>query len=248
MIPETLTSPTKKSDFVRRVLTAAFGLGMLVSGTILPHPVSAETTDPTVTGLSGTLLVPGLEVMPPGSARGAVHLVGKDGDGEGSMKGIFSFSNDTEIAINKRFVTGKGKEQLDPMISAKFKVRPNVAMAAVVDTTPGYKSSVMLLTGVPGNRLVVGLGANIAVNESDKLANFGQYTGNANEADPFFILLGGTLHLDPDTDLTMDYTGNDFVIGLRHHIDERVGLDFGYYTPDRLHGQSRSVIGATFGF
>ncbi|MFZ2959325.1 MAG: hypothetical protein WA705_20755 [Candidatus Ozemobacteraceae bacterium] len=238
----------RKFGFARHVFATALGLGMLVFGAVAPPRVSAESTDPTVSGLSGTLLVPGLEVMPPGSARGAAHLIGRDGDGEGSVKGIFSFSNDTEIAVNKRFVVGKGKEQLDPMIAAKYKVRPNVALAAVIDTTPGYKSSVMLLTGVPGNRLVIGLGANLALSEGDKYANFGRYKSDVNEVEPLFFLLGGALHLDPDTDLTMDYTGNDFVIGLRHHIDERVGLDFGYYTPNRQNKESRSVIGATFGF
>ena len=224
-------------------LLIGWALLVLVAG-----PLSAA--DPTVSGLSGTFLVPGLDVIGAGSARGAAHLVGSDGNAEGSVKGAFSFSDDTEVAITKRFVTGKGKEQSDPIFAAKFKVRPNVALAALIETTPGWKSSVMMLTGVPGNRIVVGVGANVAMQMTDTKAHFGRYDSATADAavDPLFLLIGANIHLDPDTDLTMDYTGNDFVLGLRHHIDERVGLDFGYYTPDRQHTASRSALGLTFGF
>lgn len=209
---------------------------------------AAFAADPTVSGLSGTLLVPGIDVLGPGSARGGAHLVGSDGNAEGSVKGVFSFSDDTEVAITKRFVTGRGKEQSDPMFAAKFKVRPNVALAALIETTPGWKSSVMMLTGVPGNRIVVGVGANVATEMTDSKAHFGRYASADANVDTFFLVIGANIHLDPDTDMTMDYTGNEFVLGLRHHLDERVGVDFGYYTPDRLHSESRSALGVTFGF
>ena len=222
-------------------------IGCLLLATV---PSPARAADPTVSGLSGTFLVPGLDVLGQGSARGGAHLVGSDGNAEGSVKGVFSFSDDTEVAITKRFVTGKGKEQSDPMFAAKFKVRPNVALAALIETTPGWKSSVMMLTGVPGNRIVVGVGANVATEMTDHKAHFGRYDSDGADAnvDPLFLVVGANIHLDPETDLTMDYTGNDFVLGLRHHIDERVGVDFGYYTPDRQHSEYRSALGVTFGF
>ena len=222
-----------------------FLLGLL----FLTLSVSASAVgDATVIGLSGTMLVPGLEVMPPGTARGAVHFVGDKIGHDASIKGVFAYNDDTEIAVTKRFVTGTGQSQYDPIFSVKFKVRPNLALAGVMDTTRGYKDSVMLLTGLPGNRVVLGIGANLALEDDEKFAHFGKYANRFSEVDPVFFLMGSCLHIDEDTDVTMDYTGNDFVIGLRHRFNEAVAIDFGYFTPDLLREQSRYCLGLNFGF
>jgi len=204
--------------------------------------------DATVIGLSGTMLVPGLEVMAPGTARGAFHFVGNEVEHEASLKGVFAYNDDTEIAVMKRFVTGRGKDQYDPVFAAKFKVRPNLALAGVIDTTVGYKDSVMLLTGVPGNRVVLGVGANIAMEATERYAHFGRYEDPKSEVDPLFFIMGADIHVDDDTDVTLDYTGNDFVLGLRHRFNEVMAADFGYFTPDRLREESRYCLGLNFGF
>jgi len=202
----------------------------------------------TLSGLSGTMIVPGLDVLEHGSAEGAFHLISDDTDTYGSIKGAFAFNADTEVAIMKRFVTGKGKSQFDPVFSAKYKIRKGVAAAAVMDTTPGYKSSVMLISGTPGNHVVLGLGANLSWTDGDKWAHFGRYPDRLSPVEPLFFLLGASVNLDPETEITMDYAGNDFVLGLRHSFNDRVGLDFGYYTPDRLSQESRYCFGVNFGF
>ncbi len=207
-----------------------------------------SVADVTMVGLSGTMLVPGLTVMPPGTARAAAHLVGSKDSHEGSFKGAFAYTNDCEIAVMKRFVTGSGKSQYDPVFSGKYMLRPNVAVAAVIDTTAGYKDSVMFLTGTPGNRVVLGVGANLGMDETERFSHFGRYTDSSSTVDPFFFVLGGSLNLDPDTEITLDYAGNDFMVGFRHHFEESFAVDFGYYTPDNFTRESRYCLGANFGF
>ncbi len=202
----------------------------------------------TLSGLSGTMLVPGLDVLGHGGAQGGVHLLTTSWDNEGSIKGAFAFNEDTEVAIMKRFVTGKGKGQYDPVFSAKYKIRKNVALAGIFDTTPNYKNSVMLLSGVPGNRVVLGVGANLSTENNERFAHFGRYRDRLSPVDPLFFLLGASVNLDPETEITMDYAGNDFLLGLRHNFNDRVGLDFGYFTPDRLSQESRFSFGVQFGF
>ncbi|EKD81774.1 MAG: hypothetical protein ACD_39C01647G0002 [uncultured bacterium] len=202
----------------------------------------------TINGLSGTMLVPGLEVLPPGGARAAVHMVGESKFNEASFKGVFAFSDDSEVAVIKRFSIDGKQDQTDPVFAGKYKIRSNMAVAAFIDPNEDYQNSVMLLNGLPGNRIVLGLGTNIAMNENQKKASFGRYTEKGATVDPVFFVMGASLNIDLDTTLTMDYAGNDFVIGLRHSFDEALSLDFGFYTPDRIHETSRYVVGANFGF
>lgn len=202
----------------------------------------------TVNGLTGTMLVPGLDILPPGGARAAIHFSGVDDFDEGTFKGVFAFSDDSEVAVVKKFSISGINEQTDPVFAGKFKVRPNMAVAAVIDPNDGYKDSVMLLSGLPGNRVVIGLGTNVAMNENDKKASFGRYSEDGTEVDPVFFIMGASLNIDMDTKLTIDYAGNDFCVGLRHSIDESVTLDFGFFTPDRIHTESRYIVGANFGF
>ena len=209
-----------------------------------------------LTGLSGTMLVPGLEVLPPGAARAALHFTGREELDDGVFRGAFAFTEDAEVAVAKRFPLNNDRDLSDPMFSLKYKLKPNVAVAAVIDTTEGYKDSVMVLTGIPGNRVVVGLGANFSMNRDERFGHFGRYSEDPRspfasayqEVDALFFVFVGRLNLDRDTQLTMDYAGNEFVIGLRHAFDEQLTLDFGFYTPDRLHTRSRFLVGANFGF
>lgn len=202
----------------------------------------------TINGLSGTMLVPGLDVLPPGGARAAVHMVGESKFNEASFKGVFAFADDSEVAVIKRFSIDGAQDQTDPVFAGKYKIRSNMAVAAFIDPNEDYQNSVMLLNGLPGNRVVLGLGTNIAMNENQKKASFGRYSERGATVDPVFFVMGASLNLDPDTTLTMDYAGNDFVVGLRHRFDEALSLDFGFYTPDRVHETSRYVVGANFGF
>jgi len=194
------------------------------------------------------MLVPGLDVLPPGGARAAVHLIGESKFNEASFKGVFAFSDDSEVAVIKRFSIDGAQDQTDPVFAGKYKIRANMAVAAFIDPNDDYQNSVMLLNGLPGNRVVLGLGTNIAMNENQKKAAFGRYSENGAAVDPIFFVMGASLNIDPDTTLTMDYAGNDFVVGLRHRFDEALSLDFGFYTPDRIHDTSRYVVGANFGF
>lgn len=205
-------------------------------------------TDATLYGLSGTMLVPGLDVLPRGGGRAAMHLVGGDAVDQGSLKGVFAFSDDAEVAIMKRFGVGNDQFAYDPILAAKYKVRPSLAVAAIVDTTTGVKDSVMLLTGTPGNRVVLGLGANFALEGTERDAHFGHYPDRLSPVDNLFFVFGGRLNIDPDTEITLDYAGTDFLLGLRHRLDDRLALDFGYFLPDRLHTTSRFCLGANFGF
>lgn len=234
-------------SFVSRTAGIALASALLLSPVA---PVSAQTTgDATLCGLSGTMLVPGIDVLPPGGARAAAHITGGDGvERIGSLKGVFAFSDDTEVSVMKRFVTGSGKSQYDPAFGIKYKVRPNVAAAAVIDTTEGWKESVMLLAGLPGNKVVVGIGANLAMGDNDTYAHFGRYPDRFSPADPLFFVLGANLNIDLDTQLIMDYVGNDFLIGLRHHFNDAMALDFGYLAPDSINSESRYNLGANFGF
>ncbi|HNV72007.1 MAG TPA: hypothetical protein PKO06_20040 [Candidatus Ozemobacteraceae bacterium] len=241
MNPEKATTSSTQVRHTLRIWGLVF---TLLCGTFS----AAVAADATVIGLSGTMLVPGLEVMAPGTARGAFHFVGNEVEHEASLKGVFAYNDDTEIAVMKRFVTGRGKDQYDPVFAAKFKVRPNLALAGVIDTTVGYKDSVMLLTGVPGNRVVLGVGANIAMEATERYAHFGRYEDPKSEVDPLFFIMGADIHVDDDTDVTLDYTGNDFVLGLRHRFNEVMAADFGYFTPDRLREESRYCLGLNFGF
>jgi hypothetical protein len=202
----------------------------------------------TINGLSGTMLVPGLDVLPPGGARAAVHMVGEKRFNEASFKGVFAFSDDSEVAVIKKFSIDGAQDQTDPVFAGKYKIRPNMAVAAYVDPNEDCQNSVMLLNGLPGNRVVLGIGANIAMNENQKKASFGRYSDKAAAVDPVFFVMGASLNIDEETTLTMDYAGNDFVVGLRHNFDETISFDFGFYTPDRLHETSRYVVGANFGF
>jgi len=211
-------------------------------------PVPAAHANATVNGLSGTMIVPGLDVLPPGGARAAVHMIGETEFNEATFKGVFAFSDDSEVAIVKRFAIRGKAEQTEPMFAAKYKVRPNMAVAAVLDPNEGYQDSVMLLTGMPGNRVVLGLGTNIAMNPDEKKASFGRYSQKSAEVDPVFFIMGASLNLDIDTKLTIDYSGNDFVLGLRHAFDEALSLDFGLYTPSRIYDRHRFIVGANFGF
>ncbi|MBI3037942.1 hypothetical protein HYY75_02665, partial [bacterium] len=137
--------------------------------------------------------------------------------------------------------------QFDPVISGKYRLRPNLSVAAVMDTTEGFKDSVMILSGLPGNRLVLGVGANLALEGTETEAHFGRYPSRFSEVDPLFFLLGGSINIDPDTEFTMDYAGDEFVLGLRHHFNEAMGLDFGYITPDHFQQENRYFLGMNFG-
>lgn len=203
-----------------------------------------------INGLSGTLIVPGLDVLPPGAARAGIHMVGESAFNEASFKAAFAFSDDSEVAVAKRFTFDGTNDQTDPVFSGKYKVRANMAVAAVLDNNDDYRSSVMLLSGTQGNRVVLGVGTNIAMNENEKKASFGRYTGKGMNAeiDPLFFVMGAKMNINEDTLLTVDYAGNDFVVGLRHSFDENVSLDFGLYTPDRVHDYNRYLVGANFGF
>ena len=211
-------------------------------------PAPAVHANATVNGLSGTMIVPGLDVLSPGGARAAIHMVGETEFNEATFKGVFAFSDDSEVAIVKRFAIRGKAEQTEPMFAGKYKVRPNMAVAAVLDPNEGYQDSVMLLTGMPGNRVVLGLGTNIAMNPDEKKASFGRYSQKSAEVDPVFFIMGASLNLDIDTKLTIDYSGNDFVLGLRHAFDEALSLDFGLYTPSRIYDRHRFIVGANFGF
>lgn len=194
------------------------------------------------------MIVPGLDILPPGGARAAAHICGDKELKEGSFKGVFAFSDDSEIAISKRFLNEKGSQPQDPIISGKFKIRPNVALAGIFDGNDNYKSSLMLLSGVAGNKAVLGIGANVSLSGDQRYAHFGRYENRDAQVDPLFFVLGAGINLDPETVVTVDYAGNDFVVGLRHNLSERMTVDFGYYTPDRLNRSSRYLIGANFGF
>ncbi|HOY68263.1 MAG TPA: hypothetical protein PLP29_15385 [Candidatus Ozemobacteraceae bacterium] len=235
------------ASFVSKAAGFVLAASLFIAG---PAPALAqEVGDATLSGLSGTMLVPGLEVLPPGGARAAAHINGGDGvDRVGSLKGTFAFSDDTEIAVMKRFVTGSGKTQFDPAFSVKYRIRPTVTAAAIIDTTEGWNESVMLLTGLPGNKVVVGLGANLSLEGSDRYAHFGRYPDRFSPVDPLFFVMGATLNIDPETQLIMDYAGNDFLLGLRHHLNDALALDFGYLAPDNLTRESRYTLGANFGF
>lgn len=209
---------------------------------------NASYANATVYGLSGTMIVPGLEVLPPGGARAAVHMIGEKEFNEATFKGVFAFSDDSEVAIVKRFAIHGGNEQTEPLFAGKYKVRANMAVAAIIDPNEGYQDSVMLLSGMPGNRVVLGLGTNIAMNPDEKKAAFGRYSVKGAEVDPVFFVMGANLNIDNDTKLTIDYAGNDFVVGLRHSFDEALSLDFGFYTPNRIYDKSRYIVGANFGF
>ncbi len=202
----------------------------------------------TVHGLSGTMIVPGLEVLPPGAARAAVHMIGETEFNEATFKGVFAFSDDSEVAIIKRFAIRGDSEQTEPLFAGKYKVRPNMAVAAILDPNEGFQDSVMLLSGMPGNRVVLGVGTNIAMNPDEKKAAFGRYSQKGADVDPVFFIMGANLNIDVDTKLTIDYAGNDFVIGLRHAFDEALSLDFGLYTPSRIYDRHRFIVGANFGF
>ncbi len=204
--------------------------------------------DATLNGLTGTMLVPGLDILPPGGARAAVHFTGVDDFNHASFKGVFAFSDDAEVAVIKRFAITGIEDQTDPVFAGKYKVRPNMAVAAMIDPNDGYKDSIMLLSGLPGNRVVLGVGTNVAMSESEKKGRFGRYNEHGTEVDPVFFLMAASLNLDVDTKLTMDYAGNDFCIGLRHAFDETISFDFGVFTPDRLNSDYRYLAGANFGF
>ncbi len=135
------------------------------------------------------MLVPGLEVLPNGGARAGIHMIGDSAFNEASFKGVFAFSDDSEVAIIKRFTIDGSNNQTDPVFAGKYKVRPNMAVAAVLDTNDEFKNSVMLLSGMPGNRVVLGVGTNIAMNENEKKASYGRYTGRGQtaEVDPVFL-------------------------------------------------------------
>ena len=199
-------------------------------------------------GLSGTMLVPGLDTMKEGAARAAIHMTGTSEFDEATFKGVFAFSNDSEVAIIKRFAISGVSDQTDPLFAGKYKVRPNLAVAAIIDPNEGYKDSVMMLSGTPGNKVVLGVGANIAMNDNDKKAVFGRYDARGAEADPLFFVFGAKLNVTSDTKLTIDYAGNDFCVGVRHVFDEAITFDFGYLTPDRIHSEGRYLFGANFGF
>jgi subtilisin family serine protease len=194
------------------------------------------------------MLVPGLDILPPGGARAAVHFSGTDDFEQASFKGVFAFSDDAEVAIVKRFRISGINDQTDPVFAGKYRVRPNMAVAAIVDPNDGYKDSVMLLSGLPGNRVVLGVGTNVAMSEREKKAGFGRYDQTGTEVDPVFFIMGASLNLDLDTKLTIDYAGNDFCVGVRHAFDETISFDFGVYTPDRIHSECRYLVGANFGF
>lgn len=204
--------------------------------------------DATVNGLTGTMLVPGLDILPPGGARAALHMTGVSDFDRASFKGVFAFSDDSEVAVVKNFSIRNNTSQTDPVFAGKYKVRPNMAVAAIIDPNENYKDSVMLLSGLPGNRVVLGVGTNVAMNESEKKAYFGRYNESGTEVDPLFFVMGASLNIDFDTKLTIDYTGNDFCVGVRHSFDESLSFDFGFYTPDRIHNESRYIVGANFGF
>ncbi|MGM0598782.1 MAG: hypothetical protein ACQETH_03085 [Candidatus Rifleibacteriota bacterium] len=204
--------------------------------------------DATVNGLTGTMLVPGLDILPPGGARAALHMTGTSDFDQASFKGVFAFSDDSEVAVVKNFSIRHNTTQTDPVFAGKYKVRPNMAVAAIIDPNENYKDSVMLLSGLPGNRVVLGVGTNVAMNQNEKKAYFGRYNESATEVDPLFFVMGASLNIDLDTKLTIDYTGNDFCVGVRHTFDQSLSFDFGFYTPDRIHNESRYIVGANFGF
>jgi hypothetical protein len=204
--------------------------------------------DATLNGLTGTMLVPGLEILPPGGARAALHMTGVSDFDQASFKGVFAFSDDSEVAVVKNFSIKHNTTQTDPVFAGKYKVRPNMAVAAIIDPNENYKDSVMLLSGLPGNRVVLGVGTNVAMNETEKKAYFGRYNESATEVDPLFFVMGASLNIDFDTKLTIDYTGNDFCVGVRHKFDQSLSFDFGFFTPDRVNNESRYVVGANFGF
>lgn len=233
----------KKLPFARLVMGSFLCLTILLTGA----PCHANAS---INGLSGTMLVPGLDVLPEGGARAAIHMIGESTFNEASFKGVFAFSDDSEVAVVKNFSFDGRRNQTDPIFAGKYKVRPNMAVAAILDTNDEFKNSVMLLAGMPGNRVVLGLGTNIAMNENEKKASYGSYSGKGQtaEVDPLFFVMGASMNLDIDTKLTIDYAGNDFVIGLRHKFDEALSLDFGLYTPDRIHSKNRYIVGANFGF
>ncbi len=221
---------------------------LVIAFSCLPGFWQKAMANATVHGLSGTMIVPGLDVLPHGGARAAIHMIGESEFNEATFKGVFAFSDDSEVAIIKRFAIRGRSEQTEPLFAGKYKIRPNMAVAAVLDPNEGFQDSVMLLTGMPGNRVVLGLGTNIAMNPAEKKASFGRYSQSNYEVDPVFFILGANLNLDIDTKLTIDYSGNDFVIGLRHAFDEALSFDFGLYTPSRIYDRHRFIVGANFGF
>ena len=95
-------------------------------------PLPAAHANATVNGLSGTMIVPGLDVLPPGGARAAVHMIGETEFNEATFKGVFAFSDDSEVAIVKRFATrrrqhrcssqqGHYSRRLDPNEAIRFR-------------------------------------------------------------------------------------------------------------------------------
>lgn len=215
---------------------------------ILVSLTTVSYANATLHGLSGTMLVPGLDVLPPGSARAAVHFSGKNEFAEGSFKGVFAFADDSEVAVSKKFTFTGRNNQTDPVFSGKYKIRPNMAVAAFIDPNDEQNDSVMLLSGLPGNRVVLGVGANISMNDNARKSSFGRFDEKTQKVDPLFFVMGASLNLDLDTKLMIDYTGNEFCIGVRHRFDEALSLDFGLFTPDRVHDENRYLVGANFGF
>lgn len=221
------------------------GLFVVLFILLLPQFLAADAS---IHGLTGTMLVPGLEILPPGGARAALHFSGESDFEDTTFKGVFAFSEDAEVAVVKKFAVNGVNDQTDPVFAGKYKVRPNMAVAAIIDPNDGYKDSVMLLSGLPGNRVVLGLGTNVAMSEREKKSLYGRYDETGTEVDPVFFIMGANLNIDAETKLTIDYAGNDFCVGIRHRFDESISFDFGYLTPDRIHSKSRYIVGANFGF
>lgn len=221
------------------------GLFLLLALLLFPAFVWADAS---IHGLTGTMLVPGLEILPPGGAKAALHFTGESEFEESTFKGVFAFSDDTEVAVIKKFAVKGANTQTDPVFAGKYKVRPNMAVAAIIDPNDDQKDSVMLLSGLPGNKVVLGVGTNLAMSEREKNASFGRYNESGTEVDPLFFIMGATLNIDAETRLTIDYAGNDFCLGVRHAFDENLSFDFGLYTPNRVNNKSRYIVGANFGF
>jgi len=245
-----VTEPNTDYSETSLKMSAAARLAGIFFIFILLNVSNFAAAEISINGLSGTLLVPGLDILPNGGARAGIHMIGRSAFNEASFKAAFAFSDDSEVAVVKRFSFDGKNDQTDPVFSGKYKVRANMAVAAVLDNNDDYRNSVMLLSGTQGNRVVLGVGTNIAMNENEKKASFGRYAGHGKNAeiDPLFFIMGARMNLSVDTQLTVDYAGNDFVVGLRHKFDENVSLDFGLYTPDRVHDYNRYLVGANFGF
>lgn len=215
---------------------------------LLMSCAAIASADATLIGLSGTMIVPGIDVMPEGGARAAFHLMGSQDNQEGSFKGVFAFNEECEVSIMKTFMKDNRHSDQEPVFAGKYKLRPNLAVAGIIDTSPGMQETVMFLSGLPGNRVVIGAGANLGTEAGERRAHFGRYEHRFAQVDPLFFLFGAKLNLDPDTEITIDYAGMDFGLGMRHHFDERLTLDFAYISPNRVERDSRYILGANFGF